>query len=147
MFLYQVLDEVGTVAWQHVDDRNLDHGVATWLQAHRGTSYVDQHLTSQCRVVNLHVELHALVLGLTADTLADKVYAMSHIANVINAFYLEDVCLVVGKVRVGLDVLSNLLQCEAILQLNVYHTTVDAFAQGDCHRQGILHARLRTDAD
>ena len=93
-----MLDEVGTIAWQHVDDRNLDHRIAAWLQAHRSTGHVDQHLTSQCRVVNLHVELHALVLGLSADALANKVHAMSHIANVINALYLEDVRLVVGKV-------------------------------------------------
>ena len=126
-----MLNQIGTVAWQHVNDRNLNHRVATWLQTHRGASHVDQYLTCQCRVVNLHIELHALVLGLSANTLADKVYAMSHIANVVDALNLEDMSLVVGKVWVCLDVLGNLLQCEAILQLNVNHTTMDAFAQGD----------------
>ena len=65
-----MLDEVGTVAWQHVDDGNLNHRVAAWLQTLRGTSHVDQYLSGQCGVVNLHVELEALVLGLSTDTLA-----------------------------------------------------------------------------
>ena len=128
-----MLNQVGTIAWQHVDDRNLNHRVAAWLQTHRGTSHVNQNLTSQCRIVNLHIELHALVLSLSADTLADEVHTVTHIANVIDALYLEDVSLIVSKVGVCLDVLGDLLQCEAIFQLNINHTTMDAFAQGDSH--------------
>ena len=67
-----MLDEIGAVAWQHVDDGNLNHRVAAWLQAHRGASHVDKHLTCQSRIVNLHVELQTLVLGLTADAFADS---------------------------------------------------------------------------
>ena len=32
--LYQMLDEVGAVAREHVDDRNLDHRVAAGLETH-----------------------------------------------------------------------------------------------------------------
>ena len=70
--LYQMFDEVGAVAWEHVDDGNLDHRVAGGLEAHRGASDIDQYLTREGRIVDLHVELQALVLGLTADALADS---------------------------------------------------------------------------
>ena len=47
--LYQMLDEVGTVAWEHVDDGNLNHRVASGLEAHRGAGHVDQYLTGHKR--------------------------------------------------------------------------------------------------
>ena len=90
-------DEVFAVAGQHVDDRNLNHRVAAGLQTHGGTGNVDKHLTSQGGVVDAHVELQALVLGLTADALADEVYAVTHIAHVVNRLHLEDVRLIVSK--------------------------------------------------
>jgi hypothetical protein len=40
-----MFDEVGAVAWEHVDDGNLDHRVAGGLEAHRGAGHVDQYLT------------------------------------------------------------------------------------------------------
>ena len=65
-----MLNKVGTVTRQHINDRNLYHCVASGLQTHRGTSNVYQNLTSECRVVNAHVEFQTLVLSLTAHTLA-----------------------------------------------------------------------------
>ena len=70
--LYQMFDEVGAVAWEHVDDGNLDHRVAGGLEAHRGASHIDQYLTGEGGIVDLHVELQTLVLGLTADAFADS---------------------------------------------------------------------------
>ena len=70
--LYQMFDEVGAVAWEHVDDGNLDHRVAGGLEAHRGASDIDQNLTGEGGIVDLHVELQTLVLGLTADAFADS---------------------------------------------------------------------------
>ena len=70
--LYQMFDEVGAVAWEHVDDGNLNHRVAGGLEAHRGAGHVDQYLTGEGRIVDLHVELQTLVLGLTADAFADS---------------------------------------------------------------------------
>ena len=145
--LYQMFDEVGAVAWEHVDDGNLDHRVAGGLEAHRGASDIDQNLTGEGRIVDLHVELQTLVLGLTADALADEVDTMTHVANIIDALYLEDVRLVAGEIGVSLDILRDLFECEAVLQLDIYHATVDAFAQGDSHRKGVLDASLRTYAD
>ena len=52
--LYQMFDEVGAVAWEHVDDGNLDHRVAGGLEAHRGASDIDQYLTGEGRIVDLH---------------------------------------------------------------------------------------------
>ena len=107
--LYQMFDEVGAVAWEHVDDGNLDHRVAGRLEAHGGTSDIDQNLTGEGRIVDLHVELQTLVLGLTADALADEVDTMTHVANIIDALYLEDVRLVVREIGVSLDILGYLL--------------------------------------
>ena len=102
-----MLDEVGTVAREHVDNGNLDHGVASGLQTHRGASHVNQYLTRKGGVVDLHVELKTLVLGLTANTLAHQVNTMAHVANIVNALYLEHVGLVRSEVGVGLDVLTS----------------------------------------
>lgn len=55
--LHKVLDEVGTVAGEHIDDGYLDHCVAARLQAHGGTGYVDEYLASEGRIVDAHVEL------------------------------------------------------------------------------------------
>ena len=137
-----MLDEVGTVARQHVDDGNLNHRVAGGLQAHRGTSNVDQYLTCEVRIVDLHVELEALVLRLSADTLAHEVHTVTHITNVVDALYLEHVGLVRGEVGVGLDVFSDLFQSVAVFQLYIDHAAMDALAQGDGHRQSVLHTGL-----
>ena len=45
--LHQVFDEIGSVAWEHVDHRDLNHRVAAGLQTHGGTGYIDQHLTCE----------------------------------------------------------------------------------------------------
>ena len=113
--LYQMLDEVGTVAWEHVDDGNLNHRVAGGLEAHRGASHIDKNLTGEGGIIDLHVELQALVLGLTADALADEVDTMTHVTNVVDALYLEDVRLVAGEIGVSLDVLRDLFERETVL--------------------------------
>ena len=51
-----MFNEVGTIAREHVDDGNLDHRVAAWLQAHGSTGHIDQYLTCQSGVVDAHVE-------------------------------------------------------------------------------------------
>ena len=78
--LHQVLDEVGAFAGQHVDDGNLDHGVAAGLLAQAGAGHVDEHLSCESGVVDAHVELQTLVLGFSADALAHEVYAVAHVA-------------------------------------------------------------------
>ena len=52
-----MLDEVGAVAGEHVDDGDLNHRVAAWLEAHGGTGNVDQDLTCKGGVVDAHIEL------------------------------------------------------------------------------------------
>ena len=78
-----MFDEVGTIAGEHIDHRNLNHGVASGLETHRGASHVDEYLTREGRVVNAHVELQALVLSLAAYALTNEVHTMTHIANII----------------------------------------------------------------
>ena len=82
--LHQMLDEIGTFAWEHVDDGELDHRVAAGLLTHGSTGYVDQYLGGESRVVDAHVELEALVLGLARDALAHEVDTVTHVAHLID---------------------------------------------------------------
>ena len=63
-YLDKVTNDVFFVAWQHVDNGNLNHGVGSWLLFECGTTHVDQYLCGKCWVVDLHVELKELVVGL-----------------------------------------------------------------------------------
>ena len=60
-------------------------------------------------------------------------YTVPHVAYVVDALYLEYMCLVAGEIGVSLDVLGHLLQCVAVFQLYIYHAAVDALTQGDGH--------------
>ena len=145
--LYQMLDEVCAFAGEHVDDGNLYHRIAAGLQAHRGTGYVDEYLTCEGGVVDAHVELQTLVLGLAADTLADEVHAVAHVTDVVDALHLEHVGLVGGEVGIGLDVLGDVFELGAVFQLHIDHAAVDALAEGDGHGEGVLNTFLRAYAD
>ena len=52
-----MFDEVGTVAGEHVDDGNLNHRIATWLEPHGSAGHINKHLTCEGGVVDAHVEL------------------------------------------------------------------------------------------
>ena len=140
--LYQVADDALAIAGQIVDDGNLYHRVGTGLLLHAGASNVDKYLGGKCGVVDLHVELEELVVGLATYTLANEVYTMTYIVECINALYLEDVSLVACEVGVSLDSCGYLVKLSALLQLNVYHTTMDALAYGDGQRESVLDASL-----
>ena len=147
MPLYQMAYQILAIARQHIDNRNLNHGVATRLLMHGSTSHVDQHLTCQSGVVDAHIELQTLVLGFSTHTLAHQMYTMTHVTHIVNALHLENVSLVVGEIGVGLDGGSHILQLSTILQLYIHHAAMDALTQGDSHRQSILHASLRAHTD
>ena len=131
-----------SVAREHVDDGDLHHRVAAWLQAHRSAGHVYQHLTRQSGVVDAHIELHTLVGGLARDTLANKVHTMAHVAHSINAVYSKHMGLVVGEIWVSLDVLGHLFQSRTFFEFHIHHAAVDAFAQRNRHREGVFHAFL-----
>ena len=95
---YQLL----AVAGQKVDYGDFNHGVASGLLTHRCACNVYEHLTCQGRVVDAHVELHALVLSLSANALAHEVYAVAHVLHSVNAVNLHNVSLVACEIRVGL---------------------------------------------
>ena len=78
--LHQMCNESLTVSGEHVDDRKLYHGVAARLLTHGGACHIYQHLCCEGRVVDAHIELQTLVLGLAADAFAHEVDAMSHVA-------------------------------------------------------------------
>ena len=126
-------DKALTIAWEHIDNRNLNHCVATRLLLERSTCYVDEYLCSKSRVVNLHVELEELVVCLTRNTLTSEVYAMTNIIECVNALYLEYVCLITCEVWVSLDSLCNLSKVSTFLKLYIYHTAVDTLTYRDSH--------------
>ena len=144
--LYEMLYEVCTVAREHVDDGNLHHRVASWLQAHRGACHIHQHLTGEGGVVDAHVKLQALVLGLATDTLAHEVYAMTHVTDIVDTRHLEHVGLVACEVGICLDVLLDISELGTLLELYVHHAAMYALTEGDGHRQGVLHSLLGTYA-
>ena len=131
--LYKMRDELLAVAFEIVNHWNLNHGVATGLLAHRGASHVDKYLTGEGGVVDAHVELKALVLCLTANTLANQIYTVTHITHIVNRGYLEHVSLVVGEIWVGLDGLCHLLKAIAVLQLYIHHAAMNTLAERNGH--------------
>ena len=82
--LHECGDNFLASAGEHVDDWNLGHGVAAWLQTEGGASHVDQYLSSESRVVDAHVELETLVLSLARNALANEVYTMAHVLDIID---------------------------------------------------------------
>ena len=128
-----MLNEVGAIAGEHIDDRNLNHRIAAGLKAHRGTGHVDKYLTGKGGVVDAHVELQALVLGLAADTFAYEVDTMTHVAHIVNALNLENVGFVAGEVGICLDGGCHLLEFGTIFELYIYHTAMDALAKRNGH--------------
>ena len=83
MSLHECSYDFLTSTWQHIDDRNLWHGVATWLETEGCTSHVNQDLSGEGRVVDAHGELAALVLSLARYTLANEVHTVTHLLYII----------------------------------------------------------------
>ena len=131
--LYQVCNMLFPITVQQVNERNLNHCVATGSLAHCGTCTAHKNLGCERRIVYAHIELEQLVLCCARNALAGEVHAMSHVEQVVDARNLLDVCLVVDKVWVGLDGCSNLVKVVALLNLNIYHAAMYACANWDCH--------------
>ena len=91
------------VTRQIVDNGNLYHGVSTGLLLKCCTGCIYQYLCSKGGIVNLHIELEELIVRLTAYTLANQIYSVTYIVQFINTIHLENMCLVTGKIGVGLD--------------------------------------------
>ena len=103
--LNQSCNNILTATWQHVNDRNLRHCVASRSKAHTCTGHVNKHLCSKSRVINRHIEREMLVVGLTTNTLTSHVNAMTNIIQSSHTWYGKDVQLVVSKVIVSLKIL------------------------------------------
>ena len=72
--LHQMPNPLLAVARKEVDDRNLDHRIATRLLAHGGTCHAHQDLCREGGIVDAHVELEELVLRLAGHALAGEVH-------------------------------------------------------------------------
>ena len=138
--LYQVADEVLLVAWEHVDDRDFNHGVGSWLLLHGCTCHVDEDLCGEGRVVDFHVEFEQLIVSLATDTLANKVNSMTNIVEGINTRNLLHVSLVIHEVGVSLNGCFHRLEVGPFLKLYIYHTAMDACTHRNGHGKCILDA-------
>jgi len=138
---------VATVAREEVDWRNLDHGVAARALAEHGARAADENLTCEGWVVDLHGEAEILVGRGARHAVADEVDAMADIVESLDARDLDDVCLVVGEVVVGLDGCGNVIEFITVFELDVDHAAVDARSEGDGHGERIFYALLALDAD
>lgn len=79
MELYQMTDNLLAVAGQIIYDGNLYHGVSTGLLLECSTSGINQNLSCEGGVVDLHIEFEELVMRLTAYALANQVYSVANI--------------------------------------------------------------------
>ncbi len=121
------------VAVEQVNERNLNHCIATRLLAHCGTRAAHKHLGCERGIVYSHIELEQLVLCCTRDALACEVDTVPHIKQVIDTRHLFNVCLVIDKVWVGLDGCCHLIEIISFFNLNINHTAVYACTHRDCH--------------
>ena len=87
-------DELVAVAREIVNDRNLYHRIASRLLPHRGSRDIDEDLSGESGVVDRHIEFEALVLCLSRHAFTHEMHSVSHILDIVNRFYLEDVCLI-----------------------------------------------------
>ena len=72
---------------------------------------------------------------------------MTHVAHIVDTLYLEHMSLIRGEVRISLDGGSHLLKLGTLFELYIHHAAVDTLAEGNRHRERILHAGLGTYAD
>ena len=91
------------LARKQVDDRYFYHRVATGLLFHRGTGHANQYLSRQRRIVDMHVELEQLVLGLSGYAFACQVDTVSHVQQLVYTRYFYDVGFIVDEIGIGFD--------------------------------------------
>ena len=126
IFLYQVCNPLFTVARQKVDNRNLNHCIATRLLTHCSTCHTYQHLRSKRRVIDAHVEFEQLVLCFSGNALTGQVYTVSHIKQCIYARNKFHMRFVIYKIWIGFDGGSYFVKFVTIVQFDVYHTAMYA---------------------
>lgn len=141
------MDQVHLIAREIVDRRDFDERIASWLLLKYGTGGSHEDLTRQGRIIDTHIELEALVLRCTRDTLTDEVDAVSDIVESINALDLLNVCLIACEIRVGLDSGSDLIEIVTIQKFNIDHASVDTGSDRDCHGQSVLDTLDCLDSD
>ena len=81
-------DKFFAVAFKKVDYRNFNHCVAAWLLTHRSTCHANKNLSSKSWVVDLHIEFEQLVVCLTGNAFAYKVYTVTNIVEVVQVLHI-----------------------------------------------------------
>ena len=87
--LNQSCNNILAVTWEHINDWNLRHCIATWSKAHTCTCHVNKYLCCERRVIDRHIEREVLVVGLTTHTLTSHVNTMTNIVQSCNAWYCK----------------------------------------------------------
>ena len=108
--------KVFALSVEEVYDRHFDKCVTARLLAHCRAGGANKYLSREGRVVNVHVKLEKLVLGLSAHPLAGKVYPVSHVNHIIHACHLLHMGFVVHEIGVGLYGVLNGFEICAFFQ-------------------------------
>src|SRR5574344_1976476 len=140
IYLYESLYQIIGIAIQHVDDRNLYHGVATRFAAERCTCNSNKYRSCQCRIVDGHIKLNALVLRTSGNTFTYKFHAMSHILQCIHTFNLHNVRFVMCEIVVSFDSCSYFIKIVTLFEFNINHTAMNSRSQRNGHTQGCFDA-------
>ena len=81
-----------TVAAQQINYRNFNHGITSGLLFHGGTCHANQHLCGKSRIINLHVKLEQLIMGLARYPFTNQVNAMTASASLNIGASASDKC-------------------------------------------------------
>ena len=128
------------VAGEVVYDGNLDHRVSAGALAQRSAGDVDQYLRGEGGIVDLHVEREELIVRASRDTFAREVHTVPHVVEGVDRFDGMNMRFVIDKIRIGLDGGGHLGEICAGFELYVHHAAVNAGAEGDGDRKGIVNA-------
>ena len=67
---------------------------------------------------------------------------MAHVAYCIHALHGKDMCLVIGKVGVGLDGCRDVFQLGTVFEFHIDHAAMDSLTEWNGHGKGVLHTGL-----
>ena len=135
-------DQCFGIAGKEIDGGKFDHGlgteVTTGFEAESGTGTGDEDLTGERRVVDGHIKLKTLVMGVAGNAVTDKVDTMSDVIEGIDTLDRDDVGLVVCEIVICQNSGFDGLEIGAFFEFDIDHAAMDTGTQRDRHRKGIL---------
>ena len=121
------------VACEEVDDGDFNHGVAARTLTHCRACAAYEHLARKSRIIDFHVKLEKLIVGLSGDALSYEIDTMTHIIELSHRGNRDNVGFIRGEIWVCLNGSSHRVKFVAIFELYIYHAAMNAGAHGDGH--------------